>query len=148
MHIRRFMPILIVLAFVPVAVYSAGDPSPESKVSESAYDQGRVQAKEGNWDQAVIFFRRAAEEDEKNFKALNMLGYSLRQMGNLSEAIEAYDQALAISPNYDQALEYRGVAHLKLGDRKAALRDYQLLIRLDSHLAVNLKEMIDQAAAN
>jgi len=148
MHIRRVMPVLIFLAFVPVAVYPAGDPIPDPKVSESAYDQGRMQAKEGNWDQAVSYFRRAAEENEKSFKALNMLGYSLRQMGNLAEAIEAYDQALVINPNYDQALEYRGVAHLKLGDRKAALRDYRLLIRLGSPLAVNLKEVIDQAAAN
>ena len=47
-----------------------------------------------------------------------MLGYSLRRMGRLPEAIEAYDRALAINPKFGQALEYRGIAHLKAGNQR------------------------------
>jgi tetratricopeptide (TPR) repeat protein len=77
-----------------------------------------------------------------------MLGYSLRRMGRLPEAIEAYDRALAINPNFGQALEYRGIAHLKAGHREAALRDHQSLVHLGSPMAADLKEAIDRAAAN
>ncbi|MFP6869854.1 MAG: tetratricopeptide repeat protein [Nitrospinota bacterium] len=150
MNIRRAMLALILAAAFPAAAYSAGgpDPDPGPQAAESPYDLGRARAKEGNWVLAASLFRKAVKKDEKSFKALNMLGYSLRQMGRLPEAIQAYDRALAINPNFGQALEYRGIAHLKAGNREAALRDHQSLVRLGSPLAADLKEAIDRAAAN
>ena len=146
MKFRRAMLALILAATFPAAAYSAGDPEP--KAGESAYDLGRARAKEGNWVLAASLFRKAVKKDEKSFKALNMLGYSLRRMGRLPEAIEAYDRALAINPKFGQALEYRGIAHLKAGNREAALRDHHSLVRLGSPMAADLKEAIDRAAAN
>ncbi|MBI1725495.1 MAG: tetratricopeptide repeat protein, partial [Candidatus Tectomicrobia bacterium] len=80
--------------------------------------------------------------------AYNMLGYALRKTGDPKEALEAYNRALALKPDYAPALEYRGEAHLMLKDRKAAVEDYQALVKLGSPLARDLKGKIDSAPAN
>ena len=148
MNTRRMIAAFVLAAAIPTAAFSAGDPDSEETPAFSAYDQGRAEAKEGNWSQAATLFRQAAAEDLEDFKALNMLGYSLRQGGDLPGAMKAYDRALAINPDYAEALEYRGVTRLKMGNRRGALADYQKLVRLGSPLAADLKEAIDSGAKN
>ncbi len=148
MKIRRVVCAFVFLAAIPGAAFSAGDPEPEQKATPSYYDRGRAEANSGNWSQAVALFQKAVEQDSKNHKALNMLGFSLRRSGKYQEAIQAYNRALAIKPDYAQALEYRGKAHLGAGDKRAALADYQKLVRLGSPLAADLKEAIDKLAKN
>jgi Flp pilus assembly protein TadD len=102
----------------------------------------------GNWSEAVAFFRRAANQNGSDFRAFNMLGYSLRHTGDLAGALKAYNRALTMKPDYAQALEYRGMAHIKMRNKKAALVDYNKLVRLGSPLAADLKEAIDKTAKN
>ena len=47
------------------------------------------------------------------------MGYSKRNLGDYSGALEAYDRALQLNPKYLEAVEYRGHAYLwlnRLGD--------------------------------
>lgn len=148
MKIRRVVCAFVFLAAIPGIAFSAGDPEPAQTASPSFYDQGRVEAKSGNWVRAIELFQKAVEKDANNYKALNMLGFSLRNHGKFREAIRAYDRALAIKPDYAEALEYRGKAFLGAGNRRAALADYQKLVRLGSPLAEDLKEAIDKQAKN
>ncbi len=139
---------LVFVAALPGEAYSAGDSDPPETPTVSAYEQGREQAKVGNFDRAAALFKSAVEKDDRDYKSLNMLGYSLRQIGRLADSLAAYDRALSIKSDYAPALEYRGATHLKVGNRRAALADYQALVRLGSPLADDLKEAIDRAAKN
>ncbi len=150
MKIRRVLIVFTLLAALPCIAFSAGDSENEPEPGEqpSYYDQGRVQVNFGDWREAARLFRKATEKESGNYKALNMLGYSLRQSGKHQEAIQAYDRALSIKPDYAQALEYRGKAHVGAGNKRAALADYERLVRLGSPLAEDLKEAIDKLAKN
>lgn len=145
MKFRRILVIFLAMALVPVSVFSADDPKPANKVAPRYYEQGRAQVTSGNWDEAIQMFQKAVQQDSRDYKALNMLGYSLRQTGKYKEAIEAYNRALSIKPDYAQALEYRGKAYLGAGNKQAALADYKKLVSLKSNLAEDLKAAIDKA---
>ncbi len=147
------MKILSLAAFVfvmslvlAVPSYPAGDPKPET--AGQNYAQGEEKARQGEWAEAAVLFRKAIEEDDQHYKAFNMLGYSLRKMNKAKEAIAAYNKALSIKPNYAPALEYRGVAHVMAGNRSAALADLQKLKSLGSPLAEDLERKIAAMPAN
>ncbi|MDP7503003.1 MAG: tetratricopeptide repeat protein, partial [Nitrospinota bacterium] len=105
MIIRLNILSLVFVAALPGAVYSAGDPAPPETLAISAYEQGREQARSENWDRAAALFQSVVEKDGQDYRALNMLGYSLRQIGRLADSLAAYDRALSIKPDYAPALE-------------------------------------------
>jgi tetratricopeptide (TPR) repeat protein len=83
-------------------------------------------------------FQIAVENNPALYQAHSDLGYSLRRLGRYDEALAAYDRALALNPNYPQALEYRGEAYLGL-DRFAEARDaYARLMAVSPEHAAKL----------
>ena len=127
--------------------HPAGDPKgPET--AEDHYSRGEKKARQGRWAEAAALFEKAAGENPQDYRALNMLGYSLRKMGRTKEALAAYDRALSLKPDYAPALEYRGVAHVLAGNKAAALADFQRLKRLGSPLAEDLRTKIMAMPAN
>lgn len=146
MKIAALALLLAALIALPAGAY---DPArhPKPTAPGSAYELGRLRLHAGDWEGAAALFRRAIAENRIDHRAYTLLGYSLRHLGRLKEAIAAYDEALRINPVYAEALEYRGVAHALAGDRAAAMRDHGRLLRLNPHLAEDLKRAIDQAAA-
>lgn len=137
-----------ILSLAPASPsHPAGDPKPPAP-DEGNYSLGEERARQGKWAEAAALFARAAEEDPRHYRALNMLGYSLRRMGRTKEALAAYDRALAIKPDYAPALEYRGVAHVMAGNKAAARADYEKLKSLGSPLAADLREKIMAMPAN
>jgi tetratricopeptide (TPR) repeat protein len=149
MKLKQTALAVVLAALIPVAAFSADDPEPEKSVAQpSAYDMGREAAKSGDWSRAVSLLQSAVEKDGNDYKSLNMLGYSLRNMGRYRVAILAYSRALSIKPDYAPALEYRGMAQLKMNNPKAAMADYEVLKGIGSPLAEDLKVAIDLAAKN
>lgn len=139
----RVLTLLFVvsLASGPSLAYDpAKQPAPNPK--GSFYDQGRIETSKGNWSRAADLFRRAVAENPRDHKAYTLLGYSLRHAGRVREAIGAYDRAVALNPAYAEAFEYRAQAHVRLGNRAAALRDYQALVRLGVPEAEDVKRLI------
>jgi tetratricopeptide (TPR) repeat protein len=55
-------------------------------------------------------------------------------MGDNARAIEDYDRAIKLAPDYASAYQNRGAAHEALGNREAAIRDYRAALRLDPKL--------------
>src|ERR1700687_2230729 len=51
--------------------------------------------------------------------------------GDNDRAIEDYDQAIRLDPNYANAFNSRGVAYQNKGDNARAIQDYDQAIRLD-----------------
>lgn len=60
-------------------------------------------------------------KDSQTAPALNMLGYSTRNLGDLEQGLAFYRQALDLDPDYTLARSYMGQALLQSGNRRAAM---------------------------
>lgn len=84
-------------------------------------------------------FRSAVAADANMKEGWNMLGYTSRKLGDYEESLKAYDKALALDPNYSEAIEYRAELFLltgRLGDVKEA---YATLLKSSPPIAGVLK---------
>lgn len=71
-------------------------------------------------------FAQAVQLDPQRYEAWNYVGYTSRKLGHYDDALTAYDRALALKPDYPDAIEYRGEAYLavnRLADAKQAYLD-------------------------
>ena len=67
------------------------------------------------------------------YQAWNYVGYTNRKLGNYDDALAAYDRALSSSsPDYAEAIEYRGHAYLGLNRLSEAKEAYLALVRRQS----------------
>jgi tetratricopeptide (TPR) repeat protein len=91
---------------------------------------------------ALKDFQKAVKLDPQNFRAFNGLGYAYRKSGDYTKALESYNEALRLSPNFPDAIEYRGEAYLGLNRPEDAKQAYLLLFAGSrSHADILLKAM-------
>ncbi|MEM8827916.1 MAG: tetratricopeptide repeat protein [Cyanobacteria bacterium P01_G01_bin.19] len=101
----------------------------------------------GRWDEAELLYKQVlrvqdrcvGEQDLLNNQYLSTvisnLGYVLEQQGKLEAAIESYQQALKVNPDYAQAHNNLGNMLKQQGKLEAAIESYQQAIRLKPDLA-------------
>jgi len=77
------------------------------------YEQGRALALSGSYANALDALR--AIRNKRDARALTMIGYAERKLGNTDRGISAYQEALAIDPNNADAREYLGEAYVTMG---------------------------------
>jgi tetratricopeptide (TPR) repeat protein len=68
-------------------------------------------------------FEEVVKIDPSRKEAWNLVGYTARRLGDYDASLAAYEKALALQPDYPEAIEYRGEAFLALNrvdDAKAA----------------------------
>ena len=94
----------------------AADTSPEPVAAKTADDfaVGKKAIAAKNWALAADSFKKVVADNPKNADGYNLLGYSNRWLGKYEEAFAAYNKALALDPKHIGALEYSGVAYLKV----------------------------------
>lgn len=97
---------------------AAQDPAQKTKLEEKIAKA---------YKSAVRAQRDAVRNDPKLFQAHAELGYALRKTGDYAAALQSYDKALALQPNYAEAIEYRGEAYLGL-NRVSDARDAYLVL--------------------
>ena len=85
---------------------------------ESIYETGRALAKQGRYGEAIEILTLAADKTDP--RILNYLGYSHRKQGRVLVGLGYYEEALHNDPDYTLVREYKGEAHLQLGDVAAA----------------------------
>ena len=110
---------------------------------EAAESDGEKAAKklakaEKAYKKAIGRFRDAVKEVAEFHQAWSSLGYALRKTGQYQESLEAYDRSLALSPNYVEAIEYRGEAYLGLNRLEEAKAAYMQLFQMDRERAAEL----------
>lgn len=93
-------------------------PVENAKIDDYAAGKKAIMAK--NWALAADSFKKVVADNPKNADAYNLLGYSSRWLGKYDEAFAAYDKALALDPKHKGALEYSGVAYLKVNQKGKA----------------------------
>lgn len=96
------------------------------------------------WTDAITTLQAAAAIEPPNADVQNLLGYSNRNNGDYLAALRYYAAALTINPNHTGALEYQGVAFLKVGQPAKAKAN---LARLKAVCGTSCGEYKDLAAA-
>lgn len=87
-------------------------------------------------------FETAVKADPKAREAWNLIGYTSRRLGEYERSLQAYEKALAIEPNYPEAIEYRAEAYLalrRLEDVKASWTELDVMS--PSHADVLMESM-------
>ncbi len=73
---------------------------------DELYEQGRLLAKEGEYEWALDVFSTIKNQDDP--RVLNYIGYSNRKAGRLETGFSYYRKALDINPDFVLAREYYG----------------------------------------
>jgi len=153
--------VLAVFAFAPESSFAVGDdpapkpqpkppkgkpkPKPKPKQKDGALDQDQIysvgywQAKGGEYAAALATLRTA--RDQSDPRVQTMIGFTLRKLGRVDEAMGYYFKAIAARPQATTTRQYLGEAFLQIGDPArakeqlaeigkrcgTACEDYQLL---------------------
>lgn len=83
---------------------------------------------------------QATTKNPKFHEAYSALGYVSRRLGDYEYSIQAYDRALALDPEYAEAIEYRGEAYLALNRLDDVMQAYESLRGLDRERAAMLMD--------
>ena len=73
---------------------------------------------------ALAKFELAAQRDSSMHEAFTYIGYANRKLGDYPKALDAYEKALRINPDYPHAIEYQGEAFLGLNRLDEAKFNY------------------------
>jgi tetratricopeptide (TPR) repeat protein len=93
----------------------------------------------GNMTRAREKFRMAVASDPNMKEGWNMLGYTARKLGDYEESLTAYDKALALAPDYPEAIEYRAELFLLTGRLAEVKEAYASLLKSSPSYAGVLK---------
>jgi tetratricopeptide (TPR) repeat protein len=85
---------------------------------EAAYARGYALAIAGNYAPALDALRSVGNQADPRVQT--MIGFSLRNLGMVDEAIAYYTAALGTNPNLTTTRQYLGEAFLQKGDRAGA----------------------------
>jgi predicted Zn-dependent protease len=129
MWLRACAMALAVVAFTPEAAYAVGDdpppkpkeePKPKDKdksgslTDDQIYSLGYWQAKGGEYAAALDTLRSAKNQSDPRVET--MIGFSLRKLGRVDEAMGYYAKVLAAHPERTTTRQYLGEAFLQIGE--------------------------------
>src|SRR5262245_20106101 len=93
------------------------NPGPSTTAPELSAVRAKIKAKD--WRSAVIDLRKLAETHQ-HADVYNLLGFSLRNLGEYAEARSYYGKALDFDPQHKGALEYLGELYVRTGEMEKA----------------------------
>lgn len=117
---------LALFAFAPQTSHAVGDdpppkpkptpkpkPKPKEMRDDEVYSLGYWQAKGGDYAGALATLRSASNQADPRVQT--MIGFSLRKLGRVDEAMGYYNAVLAAHPHRTTTRQYLGEAFLQLG---------------------------------
>src|SRR5208283_3372706 len=84
----------------------------------------------GYWKNSIELSKHTLQVTKDNFVAHDSFASALVKKGKIEEAIEHYNKAIYLAPEYDNAYKNRGIAYTKLGRYQLAIKDYNKAIYL------------------
>ena len=102
----------------------------KNKSALKYYKKGQTAMTNEDYPEAIANFSEAVKQDKNFAFAWDNLGISLRKSGKNLEAIEAYNESLAIDPKGQTPLQNLPVVYNILKDYDKALEGYKNLIRI------------------
>jgi tetratricopeptide (TPR) repeat protein len=111
----------------------------EAEAEADAKKKGkRLQKAQKSFKKASDKFEKAVQYNPELYQAWSGFGHALRKTGNYERSLEAYRSALALEPNYHEAIEYQAEAHMHLGEYGKVKTAYAKLLREKPELAATL----------
>ena len=141
--------LVISLAVVGASAHDSGNSGPSSTQTQMNpqakifFDQGQEYAKKRSWDLAIAAYQQAVRAEPKFVEAWNGLGHACRKAKQYDKALNAYKQAITLKQDYANPHEYLARTYVALGDKEAAMREYEIVKRLDAKMAVDLLKAIE-----
>jgi hypothetical protein len=87
--------------------------------------EGDAHYQAGRYAAALQSWRAAAARDTRSVPLRFNIGNALRYLRRRREAVAAYDEALALAPNFGMAHHNKATCLLQLGDYAAGFREYE-----------------------
>lgn len=91
----------------------------------------RLTTRVRDWDDPVQLYRTSLAATPGSPLLWYNLGYSLRERGDLADALRAYRDAVQLAPRYTEALASIGDINAQLGQPAEALRSYREALALE-----------------
>jgi tetratricopeptide (TPR) repeat protein len=102
-------PVVPPVAATPDTPAPGSAPRPVSpEVMRGMLQAARGSLSEGRYSEAIAAYQAVLKRDPKNVDAMTHLGLIVAIGGHADSALETFDKALAIDPDYAPALLYRG----------------------------------------
>jgi predicted Zn-dependent protease len=117
----------------------SGSQVPAKQKSTYAVAVEKVKARD--YRAAIPLLRDVVSKEPRNTDALNYLGFSYRESGDLKSAMTYYQRALSVDPNHKGANEYLGELYVRLGDLPKAEAQLAKLDRLCSFGCAEYEEL-------
>ncbi len=110
---------------------------------EAFYNLGISKSYQKDYDNAKYFIEKAMSLDSTTtYVGYNNLGFFLKvEQGDYAGALEFFDKAISLKPDFAFAYSNRGYAKLMLGDIKAAFKDVNKSLDLDKTNAYAYKNL-------
>lgn len=102
---------------------------------------GRIHLAGRRYDEALRWFRDAANADSKNDEAFYYLGLIHRVRGEKRKAMEAFEHLLSLNPNHAKAHGNLGLLQLEAGKVEQARIHFQDALRLNPNDAIALSSL-------
>lgn len=135
-------------------ILTAAKPLHAEENAEEVYmNRGWEYLDEGDFSKAIRAFRQVVKINPSSGNAYKGLGISYLKLGDnevmtdpemLTNAEKAFKEALVLSPDNAELRFNLGLTYLALSDKEAALREYEMLVKIDNNLADSLLARIDR----
>jgi len=106
------------------------------------YNLGNAMERQGDLKEAINCYLRAVRIEPNSAEIYNNLGYAYGRLNLWQKAAEAFGRAIRIKPNDAGAHYNLGAAYVVAGDSNSALREYEILKKLNSGQAKTLFNLI------
>ena len=100
-----------------------------------AYLEGNNLFEDGHYERALQKYDEALKEDRNHIHAMRGRAQSLMQLGQSTQALTAFNTAIALTPEFGATYANRGVLHDRMGRYEKAVEDYERALALDPELA-------------
>ena len=101
-------------ATAPMSAWAMGSTSTDSAAEPDPYKQAQSLIDADKYQEAIPLLQKLIKDKGAYADALNLLGYSYRKSGDANDALQYYNQALAMEPKHLGANEYLGELYLEL----------------------------------
>lgn len=106
---------LLALFVTPVVAEGTSDSSSTEAATDDVYAEVKAMVDSGNYVAALPILITLTKTEARNADAWNLLGFTLRMLGQIDDSATAYLSVLSINPNHLGALEYQGELFLATG---------------------------------
>ena len=141
---KHLLAAVLSLGLASVAMAAGAPSTSEPKKAVSTFDIAEKAVKAKDYKRAIPLLKKVIAKNPKHYDALNLLGFSHRQLGENDIALPIYLKVLAMNPDHKGANEYLGELYLQEGKLELAKKQ---LAKLDKLCFFGCKEFDDLKAA-